>query len=294
MPSDDRLSRILLKELRLTISSLWKTTNLMSSHEPTLLILTNDDGVEAPGILALEQAAATLGTCRVIAPLLPHSGCGHQVTTHAPIGVETLGENRMAVSGTPVDCVRLAIHSLGTNAGWFLSGVNAGGNLGTDVYHSGTVAAVREAALRGYPGIAVSHYIARGRTIDWVRAAEWTHRVLRTLMRLPREPFTFWNVNLPHPPPGNPEPEMVFCALDTSPLPLDYRYEPGRATYAGDYQKRLRQPRADIDVCFGGQIAISLIRLAPSERQRTRNAEGDEQPRTRAIGDLVDSTDWMT
>ena len=106
-----------------------------------------------------------------------------------------------------------------------LSGINAGGNLGTDVHSSGTVAAVREAAIRGVPGIAVSHYIARGRAIDWPRAAVWTSRVLRRLMAQPCEPGTFWNVNLPHPAPGSEEPEIILCPLDASPLPLDYRIE---------------------------------------------------------------------
>lgn len=231
-----------------------------------VLVLTNDDGVDAPGMHALREAAAGLGRCRVIAPSGPVSGCAHQATTHAPIGLTDTGEDRTAVSGTPVDCVRLAIHHLAGEIGWVLSGINAGGNLGTDVYHSGTVAAAREAAIRGIPAVAISHYIARGRAIDWPRAARWTRRVLSTLLARTWEPATFWNVNLPHPPEDMPEyePEIVFCALDISPLPLDYQVHDGWATYSGDYQSRPRQRGMDVEVCFGGQIAVTLLRLGES------------------------------
>ncbi len=239
----------------------------MKDNENNVLVFTNDDGVDAPGLHALRQAAEGLGRRRVIAPCAPMSGCGHQVTTGETIRVTPRDEDCMAVAGTPVDCVRLAVDYLATDVSWVLSGINAGGNLGTEVYHSGTVAAAREAAIRGIPGIAVSHYIARGRLIDWPRATNWARRVLRTLIALPWEPGTFWNVNLPHPAPGGPEPEIVFCPLDTSPLPLAYRVEGDLATYAGDYQARARRPGQDVAVCFAGHIAVTLLRLADPPEQ---------------------------
>ena len=146
-----------------------------------------------------------------------------------------------------------------------LSGINPGGNLGTDVHHSGTVAAVREGVIRGVPGIAVSHYIARGRTIDWHRAARLARETLLVLLARPCEPGTFWNVNLPHLGPDEPDPQVVFCRLDPSPLPLSYHVEDGQAVYAGEYQSRARRPRYDVDVCFGGQIAVTLLRVEGAE-----------------------------
>ncbi|MFO0888636.1 MAG: 5'/3'-nucleotidase SurE [Isosphaeraceae bacterium] len=232
----------------------------MADHDRSLL-LTNDDGVDAPGLQALSRAAEGLGRLRVVAPQGAASGCGHQVTTHAPIRIEGRGPDRFAVAGTPVDCVRLALHSLATDLDWVLSGVNAGGNLGTDVYHSGTVAAVREAAIRGRPGIAISHFIARGRTIDWAWAERQARRVLRLLLPRGCQPWTFWNVNLPHIDTSGPEPEIVFCPLDPSPLPADFQLEGDLATYSGVYQARDRRPGADVAVCFGGRIAVTSIRL---------------------------------
>src|SRR5690348_7108678 len=111
----------------------------MDEPQQPLILLTNDDGIDAPGIRALWHAARGLGRCLIIAPAGPISGCGHQVTTHAPIAIARRAGDAWAIAGTPADCVRLAVHHLAPDINWVLSGINAGGNLGTDVYHSGTV-----------------------------------------------------------------------------------------------------------------------------------------------------------
>ena len=118
------------------------------------IILTNDDGIDAPGIQALLQAVS--GKTIMVAPLGQLSGCGHQVTAHSPIHVDRRSEVEYAVGGTPADCVRIALHHVCAKPDLVLSGINAGGNLGVDVYISGTVAAVREAAMHGIPGVAIS------------------------------------------------------------------------------------------------------------------------------------------
>ncbi|WP_435010361.1 5'/3'-nucleotidase SurE [Tundrisphaera lichenicola] len=238
----------------------------MPSNEPTpsIIVLTNDDGVDTPGLSALIDSTRHLSHRRVMAPLGPQSGCGHVVTTHEPIAMVERPDGQIGVDGTPADCVRLAIHRFGPAIGWVISGINAGGNLGADIHHSGTVAAVREAALHGIPGIAVSHYIARGRAIDWDRAARWFTPVLDQLMGRPPEPGTFWNVNLPHPEPGGSDPPVIFCPVDTSPLPLAYREEDRGLKYSGDYQARARVESGDVAICFGGQIAVSKVHVMAS------------------------------
>jgi 5'-nucleotidase len=184
------------------------------------------------------------------------------VTTGQPIRIDRIDERRFAVHGTPADCVRLAIHHLVPGPAWILSGINSGGNLGVDIHHSGTVAAVREAVLHGVPGIAISHYIARGRPIDWTAAARRAHATLASLLGQSWESGTFWNVNLPHPAPGEPvEPSVVFCPVDASPLPLRFAVQEDSAKYTGDYHGRARVPGSDVDNCFRGQITISLVRL---------------------------------
>ena len=101
-----------------------------------------------------------------MAPLGPRSGCGHVVTTNGRSLRPTIGWVRSRSTG-PGRLRPGVLHRFGPGIDWVFSGINAGGNLGADLHHSGTVAAVREAAIHGIRGIAVSHYIARGRAIDW-------------------------------------------------------------------------------------------------------------------------------
>jgi 5'-nucleotidase len=155
--------------------------------------------------------------------------------------------------------VRVALAHLAPDVDWILSGLNHGGNLGADVYHSGTVAAAREAALYGRPSIALSHYRKRGLEIDWPRAQRWLTRVLRELFERTTEPGTFWNVNLPHLLPDEPEPALVFCPLEGGPLPLGYRHEDDCLHYNGNYHERQRRPGSDVDVCFAGNIAVTQL-----------------------------------
>jgi 5'-nucleotidase len=224
------------------------------------LLLTNDDGIDAPGLGALLTAAQHLGEPVVVAPTGAHSGCSHRVTTDGPIRVESRPAG-FAVEGTPADCVRVALHDIAPDAAWVLSGINAGGNLGADVYHSGTVAAVREAVLHGRPGVALSHYRRRGEPYDWPGAAARALPVLRDLLARPWRPGSLWNVNLPHLGPGSPEPRVVFCPLDPQPLPLSFRRDGDLFHYDGDYHGRRRDPGSDVDVCFRGHIAVTRMEL---------------------------------
>ncbi|MFE1748517.1 5'/3'-nucleotidase SurE [Coleofasciculus sp. H7-2] len=223
------------------------------------LILTNDDGIDAPGIRALQKAMNGKGV--IVAPKDHLSGCGHQVTTTQAIHVRRRSDFEYAIAGTPADCVRIALTHICSTVKFVLSGINAGGNLGADVYISGTVAAVREAAFHGVPGIAVSHYRKGKQNVDWDVAAGWTAGILADLLNRTIEPGTFWNVNLPHLLPGDPDPEVVFCEPCRQPLPVNYRVEGDNFYYVGEYAKRDRTPGSDVDVCFSGKIAVTQLRL---------------------------------
>ena len=225
-------------------------------------LVTNDDGIDAAGLEALVNAAKDLGEAVVVAPAEAQSGVSHRVTWQEGVRIEARDEKRHAIHGTPADCVRLGLLKLVPEANWVLSGINHGANLGADVHYSGTVAAVREAVLHGWPGIAVSHYRKSGIPFDWARATEWVRPILKDLLARPNEPGLFYNVNLPNLPPDAQTPEVVWCALDPNPLPLNYRHEEESDLYfAGDYQLRHRTPGADVDVCFGGRIAVTAVRL---------------------------------
>jgi len=228
------------------------------------ILLTNDDGIDAPGLEVLERELGRLGKVVVIAPDSALSGCSHQVTTQRPIRVRRLGEDRYSTDGTPADCVRLGLSRLAPDASWVVAGINDGANLGADVYLSGTVAAAREGALFGRPAMAISQYRRAGIPIDWPTAGVMTARVLATLWSRPLEPGAFWNVNLPHLAGDDDAPEIVFCPLDHSQLPIDYEVRDWQFQYRGVYRQRDREPGTDVDVCLSGRIAVTQVVPSPS------------------------------
>lgn len=227
------------------------------------LLLSNDDGIDAPGLNALLAAARDFGNPVVVAPATPQSGVSHRVTWEQSVRLEARGADRFAVHGTPADCARLGLLRVAPDTQWVLSGINEGGNLGADVYYSGTVAAVREGVLHGWPGIAFSHYRREGGLeLDWPRATRWSARVLAELLPRPIERGLFYNVNFPHLTPDEPEPPIVFCPLDPHPLPLSYRHgENDQHFYDGHYHSRERIAGSDVDTCFSGRIAVTAMRL---------------------------------
>lgn len=230
-----------------------------------LVLLTNDDGIDAPGIAAAEKAVLALGWQPVIvAPDTEKSMCGHRVTTHHPLVVEQRGGHRFAVQGTPADCVRLALFALDLKPDLVLSGVNAGGNMGQDIVISGTVAAAREAAYHGVRSIAFSHYLKRGMPVDWERTARWTSMVLGELHHATKAPKSFWNVNFPHLPADAAElPPRVRCEPARSPLNVSYaRREDAERhifDYTASYAERPRDPGSDVEACFSERVAVSML-----------------------------------
>ena len=224
------------------------------------ILVTNDDGWDAPGLQALKAAASQIGDVYVVAPQQPHSYAGHRVTTDCPLVLEATAPNEYHLTGTPADCVRVALTSLFPEIDWILAGINRGGNLGADLFTSGTVAAAREAALLGRPGIAISQYIRRGLSVDWRRSHELALPVIEQILREPLAGKTYWNVNLPHLDEGV-DAAVVPCDPDNEPLDVRFHRENDQFRYAGTYQARPRSPGRDIDYCFAGNITISRLLL---------------------------------
>jgi len=147
----------------------------MTEFEPLKLkdariLLSNDDGIAAPGLKVLERVARQLSRdVWVVAPELEQSGAGHSLTLRRPLRIRQLGRQRYAVDGTPTDAVLLAINQImrERKPTVVLSGVNRGGNLGEDVTYSGTIAAAMEATLLGVPAIALSLEVAQGKPVRW-------------------------------------------------------------------------------------------------------------------------------
>ncbi len=224
-------------------------------------LLTNDDGIEAQGIAALHRAVAELGHSIVVAPDQHLSGCSHTATTSRPLELKNWAEGWYTLDGAPVDCTRIGLTRVAPQTQWVLSGINEGGNLGADIYLSGTVAAAREACLLAKPAIALSQYVRR-RPIDWQQTTRWATEVIKMLLDRPPERGSFWNVNFPQPEAAIAElPECVFCVADPHHLPVDYELRDGKLHYRARYHDRLRATGHDVDVCFSGRIAISQLVL---------------------------------
>ena len=236
-------------------------------------LLTNDDGIDAPGLATLARSVESHGESVTVAPTKVRSGCGHTVTDKQTISASTRGPDRHAVDGTPADCTRLGLLHLAGTVDWVLSGVNDGGNLGVDTHLSGTVAAAREAAILGKKAIALSQYRFNRREADWSTTTRLLKRVLPMLLERDLPPGRFWNVNFPDisdTRQTDDEIEIVFCSIDPSPLPVEYAEQDGRYTYQGVYANRPRVSGSDVDHCFSGRIAITLLRALSCETDTIR------------------------
>ncbi len=163
------------------------------------ILVTNDDGIHSPALLALQRVLRAFGDVTVIAPDRNQSATSHSLTLHRPLRIHPHGEGVYSVDGTPTDCVLIAFHGLLTERpDLVVSGINLGPNMGEDVFYSGTVAAAIEGSLQGVPALAAS-LVTRGEP-DFGPAAEVVGRVLGQVLARAPQPRWLLNLNLPHRP----------------------------------------------------------------------------------------------
>ena len=244
-------------------------------------LLTNDDGIDALGLQALGEAIGSIGTMAMVAPDTVRSCCSHAVTTAEALQVVQINSVRWKVSGTPADCIRVAIKHLRIRPKWVLSGVNEGGNLGVDIHYSGTVAGAREAALMGFRSMAISQYLRRDRPRHWDLSAlraihAWSH-----LQSLELRPTEFWNINLPVVESARVDLPLVQCSPEPQMFTYDFASVDPESTdmgppdmgppdqgpsdqtqwlkYRSNYQERPRSESLDVAQCFSGQITATRL-----------------------------------
>jgi len=256
------------------------------------VLLSNDDGIRAPGIQALHQSlmdpdqdrgGPLFHECFVVAPLTVQSATSHGVTFHEPLMVQDVDVNPhmtgVAVDGRPADCVKLALSSIWPERfghdqlpDLCISGMNAGANCGINTIYSGTVAAALEAAFLGVPSVAVSLHIGRGRP-DFNRAADIARSVILRLLAHRDEllaPHSCLNVNIPvcdelADPPTPDQPDVVVCPMNTHGLVDRYekRVSPSGDTYywsAGDGLRFLASDEGtDVAEMFQRRVTVTPI-----------------------------------
>jgi 5'-nucleotidase len=166
------------------------------------ILIANDDGIYSPGLAALAEVASRFGEVRIVAPDVEQSSMGHAITHSRPLAYRRTPQLRKfdayRVNGTPADCVALGTF-LWKDVDVVLSGINLGPNIGNGIWHSGTLAAAKQAALLGLRGIALSTPTGKSEP-DFARLDPWVERVLALL--LPESSLRLVNVNFPPDPTG--------------------------------------------------------------------------------------------
>lgn len=231
---------------------------------PLAILVTNDDGIDAPGIAAVVEALRPLGTVTVAAPSGERTGSSHSVTSGRPIAVRESvrdGVRWIAIDALPPTCVRLAVEVLlPSRPDLVISGINAGENLGTVTFYSATVGAAREAAFLGLPAIAVN--LARGRDMDYGTAAAVVAGIVRALGRDGIGRGTFLNVNVPPLPPDRLRGLRVTRQDTRAPVDIFKKIElpDGRIEYLPGW-KHLEPAGEDTDIWAvrNGFVSVSVF-----------------------------------
>lgn len=248
------------------------------------ILLVNDDGIHAPGLEVMEHIARTISDdVWVVAPAEEQSGMGRALTLNAPLRVQKHGEKRFAVSGTPTDCVHMALDVVLADGkpDLVLSGVNSGQNIAEDVTLSGTVAGAMHGIQMGVRSIAFSQaYGFSGRAaIRWETAREHGPRVLKGLLEAPWSENTLLNVNFPDRAPEDVAGvEVTSQGLrDQVTLKAEGRTDlRGRDYYWLGFNGKLSNPAVgtDLKAVYEGRISITPLQLDLTHYEaRTRLGE---------------------
>lgn len=246
------------------------------------ILLTNDDGIYAPGLEALARELARLGPVQVVAPVIEQSGVSHSITYLEPLIVQDIYRNGCpfgrAVGGSPADCVKLAVLELCPEPPELVvSGINAGANSGINVLYSGTVAGAIEGAFFGITSVAVS--LAESEGPDYTRAAVFAVDLIEQLLAIGVAPGTLWNINIPELRPGWP------VGVKTLPMGLERygeamqrRTDPRGRTYywmMNDPDARHSvEPGTDVEGLAEGYITLTPLQFNLTDRRRLDEIAG--------------------
>lgn len=234
------------------------------------ILLTNDDGIHAPGLAVLEKIAATLSDdLLVVAPEYDQSGVAHSLSLNDPLRLRKISERRFAVKGTPTDCVIMALRwiSHDRKPDLILSGVNRGQNVADDITYSGTIAAAIEGAMLGIPSIALSQrYGASHEDIDWSAAEVYSPPIIRALLAEGIDRDALINVNFPDCPARDIKGVSVTVQgrRDLQMVRIEARADGrGNPYYWIAFDRDVAEPRpgTDLDALANNRISVTPLKL---------------------------------
>lgn len=233
------------------------------------ILVTNDDGIYAPGLKVLERIAKQLSDdVWVVAPEVEQSGASHSLTLHDPLRKRRLSSRRFSVSGTPTDCVLMALSQIipPPRPTLLLSGVNRGANLAEDVSYSGTIAAAMEGTLLGVPSVALSQVYRNGHSVHWPTVEAHAPELLRKLLKRGWPKEVLININFPDVASGAVSGVRVSVQgrRDAESIVVHERQDPrGNAYYWVGFRKMVGTPpkNTDLGVVQAGSISVTPLQL---------------------------------
>ena len=237
------------------------------------ILLSNDDGIEAPGLAALFEKLSPLGQVTVAAPAKNYSGVSHSIATEVPIRVEKVvakGKNWYAIEALPATCVRFALENLlPEKPDIVISGINRGDNTGVITFYSATVAAAREAAFTGLPALAV--HLERGEAADYDNAASFIAQLVKEVGKKGLKPGIFLNVNIPALPKDKIKGVKITKQDLRSSIELyEKRTDAEGEVYYWPGYKRLAPENEKTDI---GALRNGYISITPFQFDQTAHSE---------------------
>jgi len=226
------------------------------------IVVTNDDGISSPGLRALVAGLEGLGTISVVAPSHERSAAAQSLTLRQPIYCDQVGEREWAVEGTPADAMIIALHTLfPERPDLVISGINRGGNLGENIYYSGTVGAAMEAAINRVPAVAISQ-AQRGKEINYEPAAKFARRLVPLVLNEGMPTGVLLNVNVPRKWTG----EVRFTRQSSKITRnlLQPGQDPRGRKYYWLHEQEVKEeigPDTDYAAIFEGAISITPLEL---------------------------------
>ena len=229
------------------------------------ILLTNDDGYDAPGLKALAAVLEGWATVSIVAPNGEKSGAAQSLTLRQPIVCHPKGERHWAVDGTPADAVIVALHKLlPEKPDLVISGINHGANMGENVYYSGTVGAAREAALHHIPSIAMS-LCARKDNLYFVHAASIARSAAEIIMKEGLPDQVLLNINVPEPWKGGVR--FTRQSKKITRNQLSEGKDPKGRTYYWIFEQKIEkdvEPDTDYAAVFAGDVSVTPLHLDPT------------------------------